>query len=303
MLLLALQALLAYRQVAGSKHQLAQLFGQYVPPELVAEMGLAPTRYTMRSRSAELTVLFADVQGFSALAERMAPAELGAMMNLLFSHLTDVVLAHRGTLDNYIDDAVMAFWGAPRDDPEHARHAVAAGLVMRARLPALHAEMARHGWPALDIHIGINTGQMVVGDMGSRHRRACTVMADAVNLAARLQALASRHALGLVLGNSSRRALALGNQAPLCVALGAMDVRGRDAPVPAWHALVWPRDQPVPAAALVQDWDALRAAVSAGRHAQATALLQALQHYAVLQPLCRWQRTLLQASGGAAQAA
>ena len=303
LLLLALQALLAYRQATGARQQLAQLFGQYVPPELVAEMGLAPNRYTMRSRSAELTVLFADVQGFSAVAERMAPAELGAMMNLLFSHLTDVVLAHRGTLDKYIGDAVMAFWGAPLDDPEHARHAVAAALAMRARLPALHAEMASHGWPALAIHIGINTGQVVVGDMGSRHRRAYTVMGDAVNLAARLQALASRHALGLVLGDSTWRALALGSQAPLCLALGAMDVKGRDAPVLAWHPLIWPRDQPVPAAALVQDWDALRAAVSAGRHAEASALLQALQRYSVLQPLCRWQRALLQASGGAAQAA
>ena len=298
LLLLALQALLAYRQATGSKQQLAQLFGQYVPPELVAEMGRAPSRYTMHSRSAELTVLFADVQGFSALAERMPPAELGAMMNLLFSHLTDVVRAHRGTLDKYIGDAVMAFWGAPLDDPDHARHAVLAALAMRARLPALHAEMASHGWPALEIHIGINTGQMVVGDMGSRHRLAYTVMGDAVNLAARLQALASRHALGLVVGDSTRRALAQGAPQPLCLALGPMLVRGRDSPVLAWHPLVWPRDQPLSASALVLAWGALREAVSAGRHAQATALLQTLQPYTALQPLCQWQRSLLQAAGG-----
>ncbi len=297
LLLLALQALLAYRQATGSKQQLAQLFGQYVPPELVAEMGQAPSRYTMHSRSAELTVLFADVQGFSALAERMPPAELGAMMNLLFSHLTDVVRAHRGTLDKYIGDAVMAFWGAPLDDPDHARHAVTAALAMRARLPALHAEMASHGWPALEIHIGINTGQMVVGDMGSRHRRAYTVMGDAVNLAARLQALASRHALGLVVGDTTQRALAQGAVLQPCLALGPMAVRGRDAPVLAWHPLVWPRGQAVSAAALAHTWDALREAVRAGRQAEANALLQTLQPYTALQPLCQWQRGLLQAGG------
>ena len=267
----------------------------------------APTAPTMEykdtMKTATISILVVDIRDFTHLSEALPAKELPAFIGGWFRDASAVIERHGGTIDKFIGDAVMAFWGAPLDDPEHARHAVAAALAMRARLPALHAEMASHGWPALAIHIGINTGQVVVGDMGSRHRRAYTVMGDAVNLAARLQALASRHALGLVLGDSTWRALALGSQAPLCLALGAMDVKGRDAPVLAWHPLIWPRDQPVPAAALVQDWDALRAAVSAGRHAEASALLQALQRYSVLQPLCRWQRALLQASGGAAQAA
>ena len=206
-LLLALHTALAYKRATGARRQLAQLFGQYVPPELVDEMSLQPERYTMTSRSAELTVMFADVSGFTGVAEHMPPAELGAMMNLLFSHLTDVVRAHRGTLDKYIGDSVMAFWGAPLDDPEHARHAVDAAQAMLDRLPAIHAEMATHGWPPLRLNIGINTGTVVVGDMGSRHRRAYTVMGDAVNMAARLQAFCSRYGLGLVVGDATHNAL------------------------------------------------------------------------------------------------
>ena len=288
-LLLAVHTALAYRRATGARRQLAQLFGQYVPPELVDEMSLAPERYTTGSRSAELTVLFADVSGFSAVAQRMPPAALGAMMNLLFSHLTDVVRAHRGTLDKYIGDSVMAFWGAPLDDPDHARHAVDAAQAMLARLPQIHAELAAQGWPALQLNIGINTGSMVVGDMGSRHRRAYTVMGDAVNMAARLQAFCSRYGLGLVLGDATHNAL---RDRP-CLPLGPLALRGLDAGQPAWQPLAG-----LDAAAaepVIDAWKALRRLVRAGRPAEALAQIDALaQAHPPLAPVCRWQRLLLQ---------
>jgi len=288
-LLLAVHTALAYRRATGARRQLAQLFGQYVPPELVDEMSLAPERYTMGSRSVELTVLFADVSGFSAVAQRMPPAALGAMMNLLFSHLTDVVRAHRGTLDKYIGDSVMAFWGAPLDDPDHARHAVDAAQAMLARLPQIHAELAAQGWPALQLNIGINTGSMVVGDMGSRHRRAYTVMGDAVNMAARLQAFCSRYGLGLVLGDATHNAL---RDRP-CLPLGPLALRGLDAGQPAWQPLAG-----LDAAAaepVIDAWKALRRLVRAGRPAEALAQIDALaQAHPPLAPVCRWQRLLLQ---------
>ena len=287
--LLLAHGLLAYRQATGARRQLAALFGQYVPPELVARMAREPGRYSMRSRSTELTVLFADVHGFSGLAEHMPPAELGAMMNLIFSHLTDVIREHRGTLDKYIGDSVMAFWGAPLDDPGHARHAVAAALAMRGRLPALHAEMATHGWPPLEINIGINTGSMVVGDMGSQHRRAYTVMGDAVNLAARVQALCSQFSLGLVVGDATRQALG----DTLCLALGRILVRGRDAPIRVWHPLPFQAGQDLHADIFSREWARMRQAVDGGRNDEAHALLDALQANLSLQPLCRWQRRQL----------
>ncbi len=299
-LMLGLHLLLALRRATGARRALARLFGQYVPPELVAEMSREPARHSMHSRSAELSVLFADVSGFSAMAERMPPAELGAMMNLLFSHLTDVVREHRGTLDKYIGDAVMAFWGAPLDDPEHARHAVAAALAMQSRLPAIHAEMAARGWPALQLNIGVNTGSMVVGDMGSRHRRAYTVMGDAVNLAARLQAFSSSHGLGLVIGGASRAAL--GNQP--CLSLGWLSVRGRDVGLPVWQPLPRLADQDQAADALARRWQQMRQALETGDLAEAEALLEALaaasaDGAAVQRPaatLLAWQRGALQAA-------
>jgi adenylate cyclase len=289
-LMLALALLMAYRQATGARKQLAALFEQYVPPELVDRMSLAPERYTMRSRSAELTVLFADVSGFSSLAQHMPPAELGDMMNLLFSHLTDIVREHGGTLDKYIGDAVMAFWGAPLDDPQHARHAVAAALAMRARLPQLHADLAAHGWPPLDLHIGVNTGLMVVGDMGSRHRRAYTVMGDAVNLAARLQAQCSHHGLGLVIGDATRRAL--GDQR--CLALGQVSVRGRDEAVTVWRPMGTSRGQDVAVDQLADAWQHMRETAEAGQTTLAARMLDELALRPEISALCRWQRGRLQ---------
>ncbi len=295
-LLLAGHLVLAYRRANGARRQLAQLFGQYVPPELVDEKSRSPERYGMVSRNATLTVLFADVSGFTATAQRMPPAELGAMMNLLFSHLTDVVRDHRGTLDKYIGDALMAFWGAPLDDPDHARHAVAAALAMQARLPAIHAEMAARGWPALRLNIGINTGTVVVGDMGSRHRRAYTVLGDAVNLAARLQAFSSQHGLGLVVGDATHAAL---GSLP-CLPLGSLPVRGRDVLEPVWQPLSPPPDGPADPAAVTAAWLRMQAAAQGGRPADAVALLETLQHQPGLDALCRWQREALQTQAAAA---
>ena len=290
--LLAMHLFQAYSHTVGARRQLARLFGQYVPPELVDEMSLHPERYSMTSRSAELTVLFADVSGFTALAEHMRPDELGAMMNLLFSHLTDVVREHRGTLDKYIGDSVMAFWGAPLDDPDHARHAVDAAQAMLARLPDIHAEMAAQGWPALQINIGVNTGTVVVGDMGSRHRRAYTVMGDAVNMAARLQSFCSRYSLGLLVGDATHAAMHRAGDPRPWLPLGPLALRGRHAGQPAWQPLA--DVDRADADTLVAEWQAVRKLVRSGRPTEALARIDALAaDYPTLGLLCRWQRLKL----------
>lgn len=295
-LLMAAHLALSYRAVSGARRQLTELFGQYVPPELVAQMSRRPERYTMSSRSAELTVMFADVRDFTRIAQQLPPAQLSASMNLLMSHLTDIVREHRGTLDKYIGDAVMAFWGAPLDDEDHARHAVDAGLAMLARLPVLRAELAQLGWPDVDLSIGINTGTMVVGDMGSRHRRAYTVMGDAVNVAARLQSLCARDGLNLVIGDATRRAL----NGRLCLSLGAWRVRGRDGTEAVWQPLPWRQGENAVADRLASRWARLREAVEAGQHDEALAQLDGLQAAAADSPLLAWQRAALQrqAAGG-----
>jgi len=227
LLLLALQLFFGFFVESRARRRLTALFGQYVPPELVDEMSRDPERYDMRGRSAELTVLFADIRGFTTIAEQMPADELATMMNDYLSAMTDVIRAHRGTLDKYVGDAIVAFWGAPVADPLHARHAVAAGLAMQAALPALNRLLAVRGWPPLRIGIGINSGVMVVGDMGSRHRRAYTVLGDAVNLAARLQGLSAHYEAGVIVGEATRQQL---GDWP-CRELDRVAVRGRAARV------------------------------------------------------------------------
>ncbi len=186
------------------RRQFANLFGQYVPPELVEEMSREPRRYSMDGRRAELTVLFSDVRGFTAIAETLEPEELARWMNEYLGTMTAVIRAQRGTLDKYIGDAIMAFWGAPVADRQHARNAVLAALRMREALATLNSSLAQQGKPTIRFGIGINTGPMTVGDMGSDVRRAYTVMGDAVNLGARLEGISKHYGVDIVVGEATR---------------------------------------------------------------------------------------------------
>lgn len=236
--LLAWQVFHGHFLEAGSRRRLATLFGQYVPPELVERMSHDPWHYDMQGRNAELTVLFADLRGFTSVSERLPATELAALINEFLSEMTDIVRAHGGTLDKYIGDAVMAFWGAPVADPLHARHAVAAAHAMQDGMAALNQQFAGRGWPALELGIGINTGPVVVGDLGSRHRRAYTVLGDAVNVAARLQELSEEAPSGILLGQTTATLLPEG----ACRLVGTRALRGRQAAVAVYAA-----EAPVPA--------------------------------------------------------
>ena len=191
-----------------AKLLIMQRFGQYVPPELVSKMSLDPGRYSMDNRKAELTVLFSDVRGFTRISESLQPEELARLMNEYLTAMTLVIRRHGGTLDKYIGDAIVAFWGAPLEDAEHASHAVLAALDMQAELLHLNRDLARKGWPELQMGIGINTGNMTVGDMGSSIRLAYTVMGDAVNLGARLESKTKDYGVGIMVGQATRAAAA-----------------------------------------------------------------------------------------------
>jgi adenylate cyclase len=188
------------------KRQLSELFGQYIPPELVTEMSEAPESYSLEAQNRELTVLFSDIRGFTTLSEKLTPGELSALMNEYLTAMTKVIHEHRGTIDKYIGDAIMAFWGAPLEDRDHARHALQTALYMLERLHALREDFARRGWPEIRIGIGLNTGMMSVGDMGSRFRRAYTVLGDAVNLGSRLEGLTKEYGVEVIVSETVRAA-------------------------------------------------------------------------------------------------
>ena len=183
---------------ARASRSLAGLFGTYVPPQLVDEMRADPRRYSMRAQSKELTVMFCDMRGFTQMSEQMAPVELQAFLNALFSRLTRIISERRGTVDKYMGDCVMAFWGAPVDMPGHAALAVEAALQMAAAVQELNEAHRASGRPEISVGIGLNTGLMSVGDMGSAVRRSYTVVGDAVNLASRLEGLGSHYGVEIV---------------------------------------------------------------------------------------------------------
>jgi len=216
-----------------SKRQLTSLFGQYVPPELVDEMARDPERYSMEGRNEELTVLFSDIRGFTSISEGLDPKDLAHLINEYLGAMTTVIRHHRGTLDKYIGDAIMAFWGAPVADADHARNAMAAALEMQVELRKLDAPFAAKGWPPLHIGIGINTGIMTVGDMGSPLRQAYTVMGDAVNLGSRLEGITKQYGVGIIVGETTRAAIKDG----VFRELDRVRVKGKDEPVAIFEPL------------------------------------------------------------------
>ena len=227
----------AYFFEARGKRQLTGLFGEYVPPELVEEMSQNPGSFTLESQLRELTVLFSDVRDFTSISEGLSAAELSELMNAYLSAMTRVIYDHRGTVDKYIGDAIMAFWGAPIHDDNHARHALRAALAMVAQARRLSERFSERGWPKLRIGIGINTGDMNVGNMGSRYRRAYTVMGDAVNLGSRLEGLTKRYGVSIIASRATRDAV------PELAyrELDRVRVKGREEPVDIYEPL-GPRD-------------------------------------------------------------
>ncbi len=193
-----------YLTESRTKRDLALLFGTYVPPELVDQMLLAPERYSMQAASRELTVMFCDMRGFTAMSERMEPVQLQALLNDIFSRLTQAIRTRLGTIDKYMGDCVMAFWGAPVATPQHAALAVQAALDMVGAVKALNAQHRVQGLPEIGIGIGLNTGTMCVGDMGSDIRRSYTVIGDAVNLGSRLEGLCKVYGVEIVASDATR---------------------------------------------------------------------------------------------------
>lgn len=186
------------------KRAIQSLFGEYVPPDHVERMLTDPSQISLEGEQRTMTVLFADVRNFTALSESLSATELKSVLNRYLSAITAVIFEHQGTIDKYVGDLVMAFWNAPLDDPDHANHAVQAALAMQDRMARLREEFEAEGLPIFHIGIGVNSGPMNVGDMGSTYRRAYTVLGDAVNLASRLEGLTDFYRVPVLVSDSTR---------------------------------------------------------------------------------------------------
>ena len=228
----ALNMSYGYFVESRSKRDLAHLFGTYVPPELVDEMVKDPDSYNMEATNRELTVMFCDMRGFTKMSEQMEPTQLQELLTGVFSQLTSLIRGNRGTIDKYMGDCVMAFWGAPVETPEHANLAVKSAMEMAIAVRGINVDHKSRGLPEIGIGIGLNTGTMCVGDMGSNIRRAYTVIGDAVNLGSRLEGLSKVYGVDIVASQTTRE------QATNFVwqELDCVRVKGKDQAV----AIFWP---------------------------------------------------------------
>jgi adenylate cyclase len=207
--------LFRYGFVDRQRRRVQTAFRQYLAPSLVEELAEHPERLRLGGETRPLTIMFADIRGFTSISEayKSNPQELSRLINRGFlTPMTGQILARRGTIDKYIGDCIMAFWNAPLDDPLHADHACESALAMLGELDRVNRELAAEAaaegraFHPIAIGIGLNTGECVVGNMGSDARFAYTAMGDAVNLAARLESQGKTYGVPIVLGEATRGA-------------------------------------------------------------------------------------------------
>jgi adenylate cyclase len=230
-----------YLLEARERRWLRQAFGRYLSHTVVENLVTHPELLKLGGEEVEGTVLFADLAGFTSLSETMPPADLIRLLNEYFSPLTEIILAHRGTLDKYIGDAIMAVWGAPLPLPDHAVLACQAALQMQAAMQTLQEGWLTRGLPPLSARLGLHAGPLIAGNVGSQERFNYTVLGDTVNLASRLEAVNKIYGTDILLSESVYRLLAGGC---LVRELDTIRVQGRVQPVAIYELLAGADGEP-----------------------------------------------------------
>lgn len=233
LLLFALQMTYGFFVESRAKRRLAHLFGQYVPPELVGEMSKKMDEISLDGEMREMSVLFSDVRGFTSISESLEPKELTDYINAFLTPITRVIHDNRGTIDKYMGDAVMAFWGAPLKDEQHALHALNAAICIVERIKTLRVEFSEKHWPQIYVGVGVNSGIMNVGNKGSEFRVDYTILGDAVNLGSRLESLTKVYGVDIITSEFTRQAVAEYEYREL----DRVRVKGKDKPVTIFEPL------------------------------------------------------------------
>ena len=217
-----------YLTEGRERRAIKHAFQHYLAPAVVAELMHDPTKLRLGGERREITAFFSDIAGFTSIAEQLEPTVLVTLMNECLSELSAILLEEVGTIDKYVGDAIVAMFGAPFDQPDHAVRACRAALRCQVRMEELRAEWAQEGLPELRTRIGLNSGTCLVGNMGSRQRFDYTMLGDVVNLAARLEGAGKAYRSELLVGEGTRR---LAGDAILMRHLDAVRVKGKLEPV------------------------------------------------------------------------
>ncbi len=231
--LFLISSLMSYLRSESERRQVRQAFGLYISPTFMEELTKSPDKLKLGGEVRELTIMFTDIRGFTGISEHLSPEELIQLMNDFLTPMSDLVMNHRGTIDKYMGDAMMAFWNAPLDDPDHARHACLTALKMNEALAPINDQIQKkseeqgRNAKLLRAGIGINTGLCSVGNMGSRQRFAYSALGDAVNMASRLEGQTKTYGVNILMGEDTQKQV----RDLACLELDLIRVKGKDNPV------------------------------------------------------------------------
>jgi adenylate cyclase len=192
-----------YLRERKAKAELKKAFSKYVSPVVVEELMKNPDKLKLGGERREITIFFSDIRGFTSISEKLSPEDLVKLLNEYLSEMTNIVMEKRGTVDKFIGDAVMAFWGAPLVEKKHAEQACEASLLMLDRLAELREKWKSEGRPEINIGIGLNTGPAIIGNMGSLERFDYTAMGDTINLGSRLEGLTKQYGVQAIISEST----------------------------------------------------------------------------------------------------
>ena len=205
MMLYVVNILISYFMDIHSKQKILETFGQYVPPQIVNQICMSKETVSLEGEARELTVLFCDIQNFTHIADELNPKQLAKLLNEYFTVLTEILYRHNATIDKFIGDAIMAFWGAPLKQDDHALRAVVCAMEMEKKITQISENFIQRRWPGPKAGFGLNTGLVAVGNMGSIYRMAYTVIGDAVNVAARIEPFTRTYQVPVIVSEATMR--------------------------------------------------------------------------------------------------